>query len=91
MSNQTKTATEMALSSISWQLKRIADSLETIEDLINHPGNDEIVVKTYENPRVQQMIDDLRARQAQGEDAKINPRVNSDRLKQMLKNINKDK
>lgn len=47
-----KTAVELALNSISWQLKRIADSLEEIEDMkfneqrakhaqaqINHPGS----------------------------------------------------
>jgi hypothetical protein len=47
-----KTAVELALNSISWQLKRIADSLEELEDMkvneqrakhappkVNHPGS----------------------------------------------------
>lgn len=35
-----KTEVELALNSISWQLKRIADSLESIEDII-HPAPQE--------------------------------------------------
>jgi uncharacterized alpha-E superfamily protein len=30
-----KTPVELALNSISWQLKRIADSLEELEDILN--------------------------------------------------------
>lgn len=52
-----KTDIELALSSISWQLKRIADSLENIEDgnLITQIRN-----KPKDPSKLKQMLEELK-------------------------------
>jgi hypothetical protein len=66
-----KTAVELALSSISWQLKRIADSLEGIDTTLEatvHPT-------VYINPRpnkgtskIQEMLNKLNGLKGDGSD-----------------------
>lgn len=59
-----KTEIESALSSISWQLKRIADSLETIEDRIVISPKLETKVDfnptTYGESKLKKMLDELK-------------------------------